>query len=311
MMEVKRITTIDRIEVKVLNLKKQRIMEESMKLFAEKGFHATSIQEIVKRSEISKGAFYLYFSSKEELTIEIFDHYTGLIMDEINDIQAQDKSPKQKLIEQIKMFLNLITNHKEYIIMSLRDHLHIGPEINQLVMRMNRRAFEWIDTAVTEIYGEKVTPYIVDISIHLDGILQSYFKSIIMHDLHLDNTSLAQFIVNRLDDMINGIINSEDKAQITYDQLTFSQFTKNHTTAQLVAQLKRTVQQLQLTEERKKQLKEAADIIIQEMEKSDYNHIILEGILTQFNQIPSLAVISRELASQLNVSINKGRGDKV
>lgn len=43
------------------------IMEEVVKLFAEKGLHATSVQEIVKKCEMAKGSFYNYFKSKEEL----------------------------------------------------------------------------------------------------------------------------------------------------------------------------------------------------------------------------------------------------
>ncbi|CAM4100818.1 hypothetical protein BAPA111461_18685 [Bacillus paramycoides] len=40
-----------------------------MKLFATTGINATSVQEIVTACSISKGAFYLYFKSKDELLL--------------------------------------------------------------------------------------------------------------------------------------------------------------------------------------------------------------------------------------------------
>ncbi|KMP45761.1 TetR family transcriptional regulator, partial [Bacillus cereus] len=49
--------------------KERLIIESAMKLFATKGVNATSVQEIVTASGISKGAFYLYFKSKDELLL--------------------------------------------------------------------------------------------------------------------------------------------------------------------------------------------------------------------------------------------------
>lgn len=45
----------------------QLIIEESFKLFYEKGFFQTSIPEIMNKTQLSKGAFYHHFKSKDEL----------------------------------------------------------------------------------------------------------------------------------------------------------------------------------------------------------------------------------------------------
>lgn len=47
--------------------KKDKIVEEALKLFLEKGFNETSVDEITKGASISKGSFYTYFKSKDEL----------------------------------------------------------------------------------------------------------------------------------------------------------------------------------------------------------------------------------------------------
>jgi len=53
--------------------KKQKIMDASLSLFAEKGFSATSINMIAKKAGISKGLMYNYFKSKEELITTILN----------------------------------------------------------------------------------------------------------------------------------------------------------------------------------------------------------------------------------------------
>lgn len=50
-----------------MNKTKRKIFETSMKLFAEKGYDATSIDEITSAVGVAKGTLYYHFSSKEEI----------------------------------------------------------------------------------------------------------------------------------------------------------------------------------------------------------------------------------------------------
>lgn len=51
---------------------KQRIYQTALKLFEKKGFNHVSVDEIVKKSKSSKGAFYGHFSSKYDIFLEKF-----------------------------------------------------------------------------------------------------------------------------------------------------------------------------------------------------------------------------------------------
>jgi AcrR family transcriptional regulator len=46
-------------------------MEAATRLFAERGYHPTSVADIVERLGVGKGVFYWYFPSKEDLFVEI------------------------------------------------------------------------------------------------------------------------------------------------------------------------------------------------------------------------------------------------
>jgi len=45
----------------------QRLLDAGSTVFAEKGYHAARVDDIVKKAKTSHGTFYLYFSSKEDL----------------------------------------------------------------------------------------------------------------------------------------------------------------------------------------------------------------------------------------------------
>ena len=51
--------------------RRKALLEAAAEIFARKGYHSTTISEIVRTQKVSKGIFYWYFSSKEELFGEI------------------------------------------------------------------------------------------------------------------------------------------------------------------------------------------------------------------------------------------------
>lgn len=51
--------------------KKKLIMDTALELFAENGFHATSMSQVAKKAGVSKGLAYNYFESKQEILNEI------------------------------------------------------------------------------------------------------------------------------------------------------------------------------------------------------------------------------------------------
>ena len=50
-----------------MNKTKRKIFETAMQLFADKGYEATSIEEITATVGVAKGTLYYHFSSKEEI----------------------------------------------------------------------------------------------------------------------------------------------------------------------------------------------------------------------------------------------------
>ncbi|MFC0434985.1 TetR/AcrR family transcriptional regulator [Kutzneria buriramensis] len=72
-----------------------RILRAAVKLFAEKGFDATTVQEVVAAAEVTKGALYHYFDSKDDLLYEIYHSLIGIQTADLDGIIAQDLGAKE------------------------------------------------------------------------------------------------------------------------------------------------------------------------------------------------------------------------
>ena len=67
-----------------MNKTKRKIFEISMKLFADKGYDATSIEEITATVGVAKGTLYYHFSSKEEIFNFLVDEGMKLLKNSIS-----------------------------------------------------------------------------------------------------------------------------------------------------------------------------------------------------------------------------------
>ncbi|MDT8717516.1 TetR/AcrR family transcriptional regulator [Clostridium sp. 19966] len=59
--------------------KRKLIFKTAAKVFAEKGYHQTSVKDITDRAEVSVGTFYLYFRNKEDLFEKLYDEMEQII----------------------------------------------------------------------------------------------------------------------------------------------------------------------------------------------------------------------------------------
>jgi AcrR family transcriptional regulator len=73
------------------------LLAAATELFAEKGFDATSVQEVVERAQVTKGALYHYFDSKQDLLYEIYHTLISAQLADLERILAAGEPPERTL----------------------------------------------------------------------------------------------------------------------------------------------------------------------------------------------------------------------
>jgi AcrR family transcriptional regulator len=193
-----------------LKEKEKLILDSAKKLFAKKGFSSTSIQEIVNDTGISKGAFYLYFKSKEELLHAIFDNSFEELHAEIFVFENRDLEPREKFISQLSSLFSTFATHKDFMIMLTREQSlprHEG--LKELIFARIIEIHQFYRKGLSSIYGEKITPYLWDLSMMLEGMFQPFFK-ILLHDPEsFKADGVAEYIMRRMDSIVRDIIQEE------------------------------------------------------------------------------------------------------
>lgn len=80
-------------------VRRAELVEAATRMFLKKGYKATSVDDIVKAAGVSKGTFYLYFSSKPEILTAIIEQVQLNIFTWLGEIMASDRNPEEKLLD--------------------------------------------------------------------------------------------------------------------------------------------------------------------------------------------------------------------
>ncbi len=102
-------------DVKDMNKTKRKIFETSMKLFAEKGYDATSIEEITATVGVAKGTLYYHFSSKEEIFNFLVEEGIKLLQNSIDIKTAKFSNYIDKIKAIVLIQIKIVVKYENLI----------------------------------------------------------------------------------------------------------------------------------------------------------------------------------------------------
>ena len=72
--------------------KRDRIMNAAITTFAQNGYHQATMAAVAREAGVAAGTIYLYFKSKDDLLISIFEEKVQRFIDEFHNQLADRKS---------------------------------------------------------------------------------------------------------------------------------------------------------------------------------------------------------------------------
>ncbi|GLB60558.1 TetR/AcrR family transcriptional regulator [Cytobacillus sp. NCCP-133] len=233
-----------------MNDRKQLVIKKAHQLFLDKGFQATSIQDILEYTGIAKGTFYNYFSSKNELLISIFKTLHKKMEFERNQLLiGKDPTSIEVFTQQIEFQMNMNRSNN---LVTLFEEMLVShdPELMQFIKQGQLRMVHWIYQRFIEIFGEDKKPYLLDCAIMFLGILHhnvKYNTKIFEHPSSINH--VIQYCVDRITKVIEEVSTAGD--QLLDPELIDNRFNHlkqqdqgfKHNLCQTVSALKKSMQQ--------------------------------------------------------------------
>jgi len=101
---------------------RQEIFNAAIKVFAKKGYHKATLEEIAQEADFSKGAIYIYFSNKEDLLFKIMEHMLEFSKKFLQETLSGQKTFKEELTDLLLGVANLAFNNSNLCELLANQH---------------------------------------------------------------------------------------------------------------------------------------------------------------------------------------------
>jgi AcrR family transcriptional regulator len=112
----------------ILAYKRERILEEAVKLFYERGFTGTTLDDIAAELGVTKPFIYTHFRGKVELLAALCKPTIELALAAVPNAAARAGTPSERLRIAITDFTKVVLQRQPNIAIYFREEKHLSPE---------------------------------------------------------------------------------------------------------------------------------------------------------------------------------------
>ncbi|WP_408009210.1 TetR/AcrR family transcriptional regulator [Pseudalkalibacillus sp. A8] len=119
--------------------KKERIIENAMCIFAERGYYKTTTAMLAKASGVTQPYVFHFFSNKEELFKDVIDRAFSRIYDTFAEVEA----PSDQLIPTMgRAFFEIMQTHRDEVLMVMQAYTISDAGIREHVRKLYDKMFD-------------------------------------------------------------------------------------------------------------------------------------------------------------------------
>lgn len=112
-----------------------RLLDAAERVFAEKGYHGTVVEDIIRASDSSKGGFYFHFPNKQAIFLSLVDALVPKLASTVDRAIATQSDPVAQLDAALVTVLDLFSRHRRLSKILLVEAVGLGHGFDERLMR--------------------------------------------------------------------------------------------------------------------------------------------------------------------------------
>jgi len=152
----------------------ERLIDAALRLFADKGFEGTSVQDVVAAAGVTKGAMYHYFASKDDLLHEIYARVLRVQQERLDQFAQLDAPIPERVHGAAADVVANVTENLPSMVIFFRSLHQLGEEQQARVRQERRRYHETFRAMIRD--GQASGDFRADVD--ADLVVDFYFGSV-------------------------------------------------------------------------------------------------------------------------------------
>jgi AcrR family transcriptional regulator len=295
-----------------MNQKQLEIIHTAIRLFSEKGYSATSVEEIAKESSIAKPSLYKYFQSKEDILLECLLLLDRAFKQGSRQMSLNSDLPsKEKLNQLILIFTENIFNNKIHLLMFTAYEIPAfqNEKLSEAKFALEKDITLWSKECFLDIYGRKIENYVWDLVSIMKGMMFEYIRAASMHGAAIQHQKIAAFIANVIDDIACGMLEQKYEPLLTFKALNWgiertggSLYEHGTKIANLLAHIEEKVKGLSVDSKAKEEYLQVVKKIKEELTKKEKEDVSLKAFVLYLEQVAELQKECKKLREMMEIT---------
>ncbi len=133
---------------------RERILEAAVTVFATKGYHDTKVDDIVSESNTSKGSFYFYFPSKQDIFLALVDTFADLLESRLKERLSTSTSGLARVDLALRVCLETFGQYRGLAKIALVQAIGLGAAFEEKRRAVNERFIKFIKENLDEAVAD-------------------------------------------------------------------------------------------------------------------------------------------------------------
>lgn len=99
-----------------LSPRRREVLDEAARLFTERGYGGTSMDDVANAVELTKGTLYHHFPGKAEILVEVYDEAADFVLANTNEVPADTPAPEAVRLL-VRSVLELIEQRRNQVVL--------------------------------------------------------------------------------------------------------------------------------------------------------------------------------------------------
>jgi AcrR family transcriptional regulator len=136
---------------------RQEILRTAARLFQQRGYDATSMNDVAAALKLSKGGLYHHFQSKDEILFEIMNHAMDITQERVVNPVRGIAGPEERLRALIRLHIEVVLSPRDReITVMLHENHPLPPNLRRRVNARKKEYVHFLENLIAEV--QKAAP---------------------------------------------------------------------------------------------------------------------------------------------------------
>ncbi|MGB8580682.1 MAG: TetR/AcrR family transcriptional regulator [Candidatus Sulfotelmatobacter sp.] len=134
---------------------RQEILRTAARLFQQRGYDATSMNDVAAALRLSKGGLYHHFQSKDEILFEIMDHAMEITQERVLNPVRSIADPEERLRALIRLHIEVVLSPRDReITVMLHENHPLPPSLRKRINARKKDYVHFLESLVAEVQNK-------------------------------------------------------------------------------------------------------------------------------------------------------------